>query len=91
MLENAYHRMIDLDEVNHSNSESTIEPQVQEDEIPLTQPPRRSQRISRPSIRYGMSSDDVLDVFLLQEKDHLIYKEAMLDIDAEKWLEAMKS
>ena len=91
VLESADHRLIDLDEVNQSNIESTIEPEVQEDGIYLTQPPRRSQRISRPPVRYRTSYDDTLDVFLIEEKDPLTYREAMLDIDAEKWLEAMKS
>ena len=84
VLESADHRMIDLDEVNQSNIESTIEPEVQEDEIPLTQPPRRSQRISRPPVRYRTTSDDALDVFLIEENNPLTYREAMLDIDAEK-------
>ncbi len=60
-------------------------------------PPRRkSSMISHPPKRYlGMLTEDVEEVFLMgdrdQGKDPNTYNEAMLDIDSERRLEAMKS
>ena len=84
-------RKIELDELNQNENEPTMELQAQSSRIPLTHPPRKSERISRPPERYGSISKGALDVFLIEENDPLTYKEAMLDIDSGKWQEAMKS
>ena len=59
-------------------------------------PPRRSSRISHPPERYLDILIEVLEeAFLIGDRDIRndlkTYNEAMLDVDSEKWMEAMKS
>ena len=56
-------------------------------DIPLS--PRRSSKVSQPSIRYmGMLMKEVKEIFLMRDRDHTddpnIFDEAMSDIDFEK-------
>ena len=58
-------------------------------------PPRKSSRISHPSERYlGILIENLEKVFLMGDRDirndPKTYDEAMLDVDFEKWMEAMK-
>ena len=62
--------------------------------IPL--PHHRSSRVSRPPERYlGILTEDLEEAFLMGDRDIRndlkIYDDAILDVDSEKWIEAMKS
>ena len=59
-------------------------------------PPRRSNRISRPTERYlGILTENLEEAFLVRDRDirndPKTYDEAILDVDSEKWMEAIKS
>ncbi|KAL0462802.1 UNVERIFIED_CONTAM: Retrovirus-related Pol polyprotein from transposon TNT 1-94 [Sesamum latifolium] len=69
-------------EVSHETSETTSMPIVPADSVSVL---RRSARVTQPPERFGfVSLTSQLD------KDPKTYGEAMLDIDSDKWLEAMK-
>ena len=62
----------------------------------LPSPPRKSSMIFHPPKRYlGIILEDVEKMFLIRNGVHgddpNTYNKATLDIDSEKWLEAMKS
>ena len=61
------------------------------DTPPIAQNLRRSDRIRHEPERYGFLVTDNHDVLLVDQNEPTTYQEAMLDIDSEKWLEAMKS
>ena len=59
-------------------------------------PPHRSSKISPPPGRYlGILTEDLEEAFLMGDRDIRndlkIYDEAMLDVDFEKLMDAMKS
>ena len=59
-------------------------------------PIRRSNRISHPPERFlGILTEDLEEAFLMGDRDIRndlkTYDETILDIDSEKWMEAMKS
>ena len=59
-------------------------------------PPHRSKRVIRPPKRYlGILTKNLEEVFLMGDRDirndPKTYDEIMLNIDFEKWMEAMKS
>ena len=59
--------------------------------LPIPQNLRRSDRIHHEPERYEFLVTDNHDVFLVDKNEPTTYQEAMLDLDSEKWLEAMKS
>ncbi|KAL0394987.1 UNVERIFIED_CONTAM: hypothetical protein Slati_4464900 [Sesamum latifolium] len=69
------------EEPQHDNATS-FEPSVPTDVVPVL---RRSTRESRPPERYGF-----VGLTSQLDNDPKTYGEAMLDIDSDKWLEAMK-
>ncbi|AXQ73393.1 hypothetical protein AWY89_10610 [Pasteurella multocida subsp. multocida] len=44
-----------------------------------------------PPVRYDYDQDSYLVEALTSEEDPVIYTEAMLDIDSQKWVEAMRA
>ena len=54
----------------------------------VTTKPRRTTRTRTTSEWYG---DPVLEVMLLDHGEPTNYEEAMMSLDSDKWLEAMKS
>src|SRR5262249_38877114 len=81
---------IELEEVQEP--QVIREPEKIENVRPIiTQAPRRSQRESRPPERYSYLLENDLEVHLTEDDDPSTYKEAMYDIDSEKWHKAMKS
>ena len=60
-------------------------------QVPGSDQPRRSTRVSRPPVRYGYDQDSYLVEALTSEEDPVTYAEAMLDIDSQKWVEAMRA
>ena len=69
---------------------------IHELEVDVLPPPHRSSRISHPPKRYlGILIENLEKVFLVGDRnirnDPKTYDEAMLDVDSEKWMEAMKS
>ncbi|KAK4390335.1 Copia protein [Sesamum angolense] len=70
-------------ETPQHNDETSFEPSVPTDDVPVLY---RSTRESRPPERYGF-----VGLTSQLDNDSRTYGEAMLDIDSDKWLEAMKS
>ena len=60
-------------------------------QVPGSDQLRRSTRVSRPPVRYGYDQDSYLVEALTSEEDPVTYAEAMLDIDSQKWVEAMRA
>ena len=56
-----------------------------------TQVPRRSGRIVRPSIRFIGLGETYESISEEAESDPYTYEEAINDIDAHHWIQAMKS
>ena len=54
----------------------------------VTTEPRRSNKARSAPEWYG---NPVLEVMLLDHGEHTSYEEAMMSLDSDKWLEAMKS
>ncbi|KAL0462572.1 UNVERIFIED_CONTAM: Retrovirus-related Pol polyprotein from transposon TNT 1-94 [Sesamum latifolium] len=75
-----------LEETNEApqqNDATSFEPMVSTDSVPVL---RRSTRESRPPDRYGF-----LELTSQLDNDPRTYREAISDIDLDKWLEAMRS
>ena len=89
--ESGDHRKVELDEIQPDTYEPQRELEIQEDEGPSTHTLRKSSRTIRPPERLSLIQEKGLDVLLIEETDPRTYREAMLDIDSEKWQEAMKS
>ncbi|KAL0416293.1 UNVERIFIED_CONTAM: hypothetical protein Slati_3461200 [Sesamum latifolium] len=70
-------------EAPQQNDATSFEPSVPTDGVPVF---RRSIRESRPPERYGF-----IGLTSQLDNDPRTYREAMSDIDSDKWLEAMKS
>ena len=90
-------RKVELDE-NLSNTDERIslpEPMESQDDVtipqPLTRSPRRSGRVRKEPERYGFLISPYVDVNLIEENEPTTYEEAILDVNSDKWLEAMKS
>ena len=64
--------------------------QVVESE-PVTQAPRRSDRIRQEPERYGFLITDNHDVMLMDQDEPTSYQEAVNSPDSKKWLEAMNT
>ena len=60
-------------------------------QVPGSDQLRRSTRASRPPVHYGYDQDSYLVEALTSEEDPVTYAEAMLDIDSQKWVEAMRA
>ncbi|KAL0401957.1 UNVERIFIED_CONTAM: hypothetical protein Slati_4225600, partial [Sesamum latifolium] len=70
-------------EAPQQNDATSFEPMIFTDSVPVL---RRSTRESRPPHRYGF-----LGLTSQLDNDPRTYEEAILDIDSDKWLEAMRS
>ena len=76
-----------------TTSDQVQEPSLEDPQPSTTPVPRRSSRISHPPERYGFLLDNAQELFALgdndQPNDPTTYDEAMLDIDSERWKQAM--
>ena len=62
----------------------------------IPSPPHRSSRISHPPKRYlDILTENLEEAFLMGDRgirnDPKIYNEVMLEVDSERWMEAIKS
>ena len=89
-MESGNCRKVQLEEFDPTLEEPELEPEIPHGEGSSTQILRRSERMSRPPERLFLTSDEGLDVLLIEETDPTTYREAILDIDSTKW-QAMKS
>ena len=85
------HKKVELDEIQPEIDEPQKEHVIQKDEGPSTHTLCRSSKTIRPPEHLSLIQERDLDVLLTEEIDPRTYREVMLDIDSEKWQEAMKS
>ncbi|GKU97061.1 hypothetical protein SLEP1_g10245 [Rubroshorea leprosula] len=85
---------ITLEEIMEPNDEINSQKEIQ-DSIPILNesmvPTRKSNRIVRPPVRLTLLNENYSMISEECEKDPTTYKEAMLDIDKNKWIIAMQS
>ena len=90
---------VDLEEVQDPQSDDILMEEQEQDTqtivteipIPVTQEPRRSNRIRQEPERYGYLISKEGDVLLMDQDEPVTYTEAITGLESEKWLEAMKS
>ena len=80
--------------IQEPNDIEVMEPEVVLETEPIlandTQGPRRSERTSRPPLRYGFLVSNNGDLVVVDSDDPTTFQEAVDGPDSDKWLEAMK-
>ena len=88
---------IELEEIKETQESSPIyeEPQLDLQRVVVNTPVaptfRRSERIRQEPIRYGFLVTDHHHLLLIENDEPTTYTEAMMGLDSDKWLQAMKS